>query len=132
VLIKGEHKMKNIKYILVLSCANIVLFGCSNTASVQNYTPHTVVSQIKQDQNKLTEAIVVFKKGMTIRDAKEVVISYGMQVLKVYTAISESTHKPMLHIGSSLPMEEMMQQLGKDSRISSVSPNYKRDLYKSQ
>ena len=124
--------MKNIKYILVLSCANIVLFGCSNTASVQNYTPHTVVSQIKQDQNKLTEAIVVFKKGMTIRDAKEVVISYGMQVLKVYTAISESTHKPMLHIGSSLPMEEMMQQLGKDSRISSVSPNYKRDLYKSQ
>ena len=124
--------MKNIKYILVLSCANIVLFGCSNTASVQNHTPHTVVSQIKQDQNKLTEAIVVFKKGMTIRDAKEVVISYGMQVLKVYTAISESTHKPMLHIGSSLPMEEMMQQLGKDSRISSVSPNYKRDLYKSQ
>ena len=129
--------MKNIKYILVLSCANIVLFGCSNTASVQNHTPYAVVPQIKQekrkqDQNKLAEAIVVFKKGMTIRDAEGVVVSYGMQVLKVYTAISESTRKPMLHIGSSLPMEEMMQKLRKDPCISSVSPNYKRDLYKSR
>ncbi len=125
--------MNTMKYILVLLLVNISLAGCNSTTPIQKDTIQMNVQQIEQpkknqDQSNVSEAIVVFSKGTTMQEAQEVIVSYKMQVLKVYKSISKSTQKPMLHISSSLPMEEMMQLLRIDSRISSISPNYKRDL----
>jgi len=121
--------MKEMKYMLILPFVNMAIAGCNSSIPVQNDTAQTTVHQTEQlKQKRISEAIVVFRKGMSIQEAREVIASYGMQVLKVYTTISESTQKPMLHIASSLPMEEMMQQLRKDPYITSISSNYKRHL----
>ncbi|RRS30251.1 MAG: hypothetical protein P794_07895 [Epsilonproteobacteria bacterium (ex Lamellibrachia satsuma)] len=127
--------MKDMKYLLLLSCVNFALAGCNSSTPVQNDMHQPITTQqseagkIDQDQNTHSEAIVVFGKGTSLQSAEETIASMGMQVLKVYRAISESTQKPMLHIGSPLPMEETLQKLRSDPNISSVSPNYKRHLY---
>jgi len=116
------------KDMLILLCIHLVLVGCNGMESTGKYNPHLMVQKEKQEKNKISEVIVVFNKGVTIQDAQKMISSYGMQVLKVYTSISKSTQKPMLHISSPLPMEEMIQQLRRSSSITSISPNYKREL----
>ena len=122
------------KPVLVLLFVNTAFVGCHNVAAVQHTNPQ-VVSPEKTEHQKSnrdtqvkSEAIVVFEKGTTIQTAKEIIDAYGMRVLKVYERISASSHKPMLHVSSSLSAEKMIQLLHKDPKISSVSPNYVRQL----
>ena len=122
------------KHVLILVFVSTAFVGCNNSTPVQNNNIQAVSPQKtehhKRSQNRKAEstAIVMFKKGTTIQTAKEIINDYGMHVLKVYKSISINTHKPMLHVGSSLPTQKMIQLLRKDPRISSVSPDYVRHL----
>lgn len=122
------------RYILVLVLVTTVFVGCNNVSSAQNNDLQPVSSQKTvhkkqiQNRNMESEAIVVFKKGTAIQTAKEIIDDYGMYVLKVYKGISVSNNMPMLHVKASLPMQEMLQILRKDPRVSSVSPDYVRHL----
>jgi len=122
------------KHMLVLVFVNVSFVGCNNSTPVQNDNIQVVSSQKiehqKRSQNRdvESEAIVIFKKGTTVQTAEEIIDAYGMRVLKVYKSISVSTHKPMLHIRSSLPTQKMVQMLRKNPKISSVSPDYVRHL----
>jgi hypothetical protein len=109
------------RYVLILIFINTAFVGCNNLTPVQHDNLQAISPQKtehqKSSQNKdvTSEAIVVFKKGTTIQDAKE-------------TIISASTNMPMLHIRSSLPTQKMMQLLSKNPKISSVSPDHVRHL----
>ena len=120
------------KHVLVLLFVQTAFVGCHNVTAVQQ-TDSQAVSPQKTEHPKRnrntkvkSEAIVMFKKGTTVQTAKEIIEGYGMHVLKVYKSISAKTHKPMLHISSSLPAQEMIRLLRKDPKISSVSQNYVR------
>ena len=118
----------------MLLFVNMIMMGCYGSSSAdrkesQMISPPTVkITENKQDEKNISEVIVVFKKGITLEEAKKVIASYGMQILKVYKKISDSTGTVMLHISSTLPIEKTLQQLCTDNRILSVSPNYQRGL----
>jgi len=122
------------KNILILVFVNTAFVGCSNSTPAQHDNLQTVSPQKIEYQKKIqnkdvkSEAIVVFKKGVTVQTAKEIIEAYGMHVLKVYKNISVSTNMPMFHIRSSLPTQKMMQLLGKNTKVSSVSPDHVRHL----
>jgi ERCC4-related helicase len=125
--------MKGMKYILILPFVNIGIVGCNSSIPIQNDNAQAVTKKIEQqkaeeNKNIVSEVIIVFKEGITVQEAKDIIDTYGMQVLKVYESISISTRKPMLHVGSSLPMKETIQLLRKDPQIFSISPNYVRQL----
>jgi len=122
------------KYIVILLFVNTAFVGCNNSTLVPYENLQTASSEKTEHQKRIknreveSEAIVMFKKGTTIQTAKEIINGYGMHVVKVYESISVSTHKPMLHIRSSLPIQKMIQLLQENPKISSVSPDHVRHL----
>ncbi len=122
------------RHILILLLTHTAFVGCHSLTDEQ-HTDHQMIAPQKtayqteiSDIKVRSEAIVVFKKGTPVQTAKEIIEIYGMRVLKVYKGISESTHKPMLHVSSSLASEKMILMLRKDPKVSSVSPNYIRQM----
>ena len=106
-----------IKSFFILLIVSLSISGCD----------HPTPSPYKQP-GITSEAVVVFKKGLSVDRAKRIVGDYGFEVVKVYEKISQSSHMPMLHIRSNLPMREMLHLLKSDPRVHSVSPNYRRTL----
>lgn len=123
--------MKNV-FIVCMFC--IIFPACNSLSSKENNSASNTVATSMQYQTKKqhkepsVEVVVVFKKGTSIQEAKDVIHSYGMQILKVYAGISASTGEPMLYISSLLTESKTMQMLRTNPKIISFSINHKRYL----
>lgn len=123
--------MKNI-FIVCMFC--VMFPACNNVSSKENNSASNTIAtniqyQIKKQHKELSvEVVVVFKKGTSMQEAKDVIYSYGMKILKVYDGISANTGEPMLYISSLLAESKTIQMLRKNSKIISVSVNHKRNL----
>ena len=118
--------MEKLKYILSIPFIIIVVAGCNSTIKSNNDMVQTPIEEKKKEIK--SEAIVLFQKGTSVKNATEIIVNYKMQVLKVYETLSKHTQKPMLHIRASLPMDKLLELLQKNPKIISISPNYRREL----
>jgi hypothetical protein len=75
-----------------------------------------------------SEAIVIFKKGVSYEKAMAVIRSYGMEVKHYYKTLSKRNNKRYMLLGSSMPEQKMLQLLKSDPHIESVSSNYRRSI----
>jgi predicted amidohydrolase len=120
--------MAGVSFLLFSGCSAQSSSEKSHMAEESHRLPVEKVVKHKGMQ-KASEAIVVFERGMSVSEAKKVVASYGMTVLKVYQTLSERTQKPMMHIASPLLPEVMLKRLKADPHIVSVSINAQNELY---
>jgi len=126
--------MKNGWLIIVSMTVFLFLSGCDAQSALEKKVIEPKSAPLKEVKmpkhtEVLSEAIVVFEKGMSIKEAENIIASHDMKVLKVYKTLSKSRQKPMIHVASSLLLEEMMEELKADPHIVSISPNYQRKLY---
>jgi len=121
-----------LKYIFPLLFASTAFVGCADskiatyenlqTSSKNEYQKH--IKEIAMT----SEAIVIFKKGVSYEKAIAVVGSYDMKVKHYYKTLSKRNNKHYMLLGSSMSVQRMLQLLKSDPLIQSVSLNYRQTI----
>lgn len=100
----------------------MMLVGCNQ--QVDTHTSKTKpVHHPAQTKQEMIERVVVFKKGLSIEEAKQHIIAKGMGISTVYKVLSQSSGEPMLLVRSPYVAQKTDALLKADSSIKSISVN---------
>ena len=121
--------MKKLFVLWSVLVAVVLSSGCGakdgNVIAVES-TP--VQTEIQKGDEMKSQAIVIFKEGVSYDEAEKILEGYSIVVVKQYKTLSEQNNQLYLEVKSSKTTEEMVETLQKDSAVHSVSANRKSKL----
>jgi len=100
----------------------VMLAGCNQQVDAQTSKEEHVQHPVRGKRLTI-ERVVVFKKGLSLEDAKQRIFSKGMEISTVYKVLSQSSGEPMLLVRSPYAAKKTDVLLKADPRIKSVSAN---------
>ncbi len=117
------------KTLMICSTMAIMLLSSGCMAKEDSSKRVVVKKETLKDSNMQGEAIVVFKEGVTLDEAKEILKRHNAVVSKEYKSLSKQNNRLYLSVRSPESSDMLVKGLQNDNAVYSVSANRKNNLY---